>query len=242
MDSMIRLLNKCCLFNHLSVEETERLLKDIISGIKCYKRNEVIFSPFHPAETLGVILTGSIDAQKFFASGKVITVSRRFPCDLIADASIFANINYYPSTVSACENSHIWLVNKANLLKLFSMDNRIMVKFLESVSNRALALNSVIEILSLNSVPAKIACFLTMEQKKQKSSTITLRFPKKSLAEQINVSRPTLLRELKKMQLKGIISCHKRTIKINSPEKLAGLCNGLTGVGGDTLAANAREQ
>jgi CRP-like cAMP-binding protein len=221
---MIRLLNKCNLFNHLSVAEIEGLLKDVASSIKYYKKNEVIFSPLHPADTLGIILKGSIDAQKIFASGKVITVSRRFPYDLIADVSVFANINYYPSTVSACENSHIWLINKANLLKLFAKDNRIMVKFLESVSNRALALNNVIEILSLNSVPAKIAYFLTMEQKKQKSSTITLKFPKKSLAEQINVSRPTLSRELKKMQLRGIISCHKRTIKIHSLEKLADLC------------------
>lgn len=100
-----------------------------------------------------------------------------------------------------------------------------MVKFLESVSNRALALNSLIEILSLNSVSAKIAHFLTMEHKNQNSNTITLRFPKKSLAEQINVSRPTLFRELKKMQLKGIISCHKRTIKIHNLEQLADLCS-----------------
>jgi len=224
LDSMIRLLNKCCLFSHLSVAEIEGLLRDVASSIRCYKKNEVIFSPHYPADTLGIILKGSIDAQKIFASGKVITVSRRFPYDLIADVSVFANINYYPSTVLACENSHIWLINKANLLKLFARDHRIMVKFLETVSNRALALNNVIEILSLNSVPAKIAYFLTMEQKKQKNSTITLKFPKKSLAEQINVSRPTLSRELKKMQLMGIISCHKRTIKIHSLEKLADLC------------------
>jgi CRP-like cAMP-binding protein len=225
MDSMFQLLNRCSLFNHLSVEETATLLRDIAFSIRCYKKNEVIFSPLHPADTLGVILEGSIDAQKIFASGKVITVSRRFPCDLIADAPIFASISYYPSTVTACENSRIWLVNKTELLKLFTRDNRLMVKFLESVSNRALALNSLIEILSLNSVPAKIAYFLTLEHKNQNSNTITLRFPKKSLAEQINVSRPTLSRELKKMQLGGIISCHKRTIKIHSLEKLADLCS-----------------
>jgi len=224
MDSMIRLLNKCSLFNHLSGDEMENLLRDISCNIKCYKKNEVIFSPLHPADKLGIILKGSIDAQKIFASGKVITVSRRFPYDLIADVALFANINCYPSTVTACEHSHIWMINKINLLKLFAMDSRIMVKFLESVSNRALALNNMIEILALNSVPAKIAYFLTMEQKKQKSSTITLKFPKKSLAEQINVSRPTLSRELKNMQLKGIISCHKRTISIHNLEKLTDLC------------------
>lgn len=225
MQSILPLLNRSSLFSHLSLEETSNLLRDTAFSIRCYKRNEVIFSPLHPANMLGVILEGSIDAQKILASGKVITVSRRFPYDLVADAPIFANINYYPSTVTACENSRIWLVNKDELLKLFARDNRLMVKFLESVSNRTLALNNLIEILSLNSVSAKIAYFLTMEHKNQNSSTITLRFPKKSLAEQINVSRPTLSRELKKMQLRGIISCHKRTIKIHSLEKLTDLCS-----------------
>jgi CRP-like cAMP-binding protein len=226
MDSMIQLLNKSYLFSHLSVEEIERLLKDVSSGIKCYKKNEVIFSPLHPADTLGILLKGSIEAQKIFASGKVITISRRFPYDLIADIPIFSNTDCYPSAISACENSHIWLINKANLLNIFAKDPRVMLKFLESVSNRALALSNMVEILSLHSVPAKIAYFIAMEQRRQKSSTITLKFPKKSLAEQINVSRPTLSRELKKMQLKGIISCHKRTIRIQSAEKLAALYNG----------------
>jgi CRP-like cAMP-binding protein len=226
MDDVRWLLNRCCLFNHLTVEETEKLFEDITCSIKCYKKSEVIFSPLQPADRLGVILKGSIDVQKIFASGKVITVSRRLPYDLIADASMFASINCYPATVSARENSHVWLISKAQLLKIFAKDNRIMVKFLESVSNRTLALNNMVEILSLNSVPAKIAYFLTMEQRKANSNTITLKFPKKSLAEQLNVSRPTLSRELKKMQLSGIISYHKRTINIHSLEKLADLCPG----------------
>lgn len=55
MDSMFQLLNRCSLFNHLSVEETATLLRDIAFSIRCYKKNEVIFSPLHPADTLGVI-------------------------------------------------------------------------------------------------------------------------------------------------------------------------------------------
>lgn len=220
VNSMLSQLNKCSLFNHLSAGDVEKLLKGIAFNIKSYKRNEVIFSPLRPVDTLGIILRGAVDAQKLLASGKVITVSRRFPYDLIADASIFAAIDCYPSTVSACENSHVWLINKTELLKLFARDNMLMLKFLESVSNRALALSNAIELFSLRSVGAKIAHFLTMEQGRQKSSTITLLFSKKSLAEQLNVSRPTLSRELKKMQRGGIISCNKRTISILDQSKL----------------------
>lgn len=225
MNSILKFLDHCVLFNHLSKYEIENLLSDIPYTVKDYKKNEVVFSPHHFTDTLGIILDGSVEVQKIFASGKVITVNRRFQYDLIADASLFADIDYYPSTISACENSQIFLINKSNLLKLFSKDEIIMANFLRAVSNRVLALNRTIDILSLNSVPAKIAYFLIMEQKKQKNLTIRLKFTKKSLAEHLNVSRPTLSRELKNLQTQGMISFVKRTIQIHDLEKLEEICS-----------------
>ncbi|QUH24798.1 Crp/Fnr family transcriptional regulator [Serpentinicella alkaliphila] len=224
MNENINVLTNCILFNHLSFEELKSFLSNISYTVKSYKKNEMVFSPNRSSDTLGIILTGSVDVQKIFASGKAVTVSRRYQQDLIAEASIFANIDCYPSTVVSTENSNILLIEKSNLLKLFTMDERIMTKFLESVSNRILALNSTIEILSLNSVPAKISYFLLLEQKKQNSNTIQLKFTKKTLAEHINVSRPTLSRELKNMQLKGMLSFTKKTIEIHSSERLEDIC------------------
>jgi CRP-like cAMP-binding protein len=224
MQDIYGLLIKCSIFNHLSFDEVACLLSNVQYSVKCYKKNEVVFSPHHSPDTLGIILNGSVDVQKIFASGKAITVSKRFQYDLIADASIFANIDCYPSTISACEKSYIFLLHKNNLIKIFSKDEKIMPKFLESVSNRVLALNTTIEILSLGSVSAKIAYYL-LSQNKQSINIIKLKFTKKSLAEQLNVSRTTLSRELKNLQLQGIISFRKRTIEIHRLDKLEQLCS-----------------
>ncbi|SCY76112.1 Crp/Fnr family transcriptional regulator [Alkaliphilus peptidifermentans] len=225
MHSIIKLLGNCTLFNHLSIDELTQLLSDITYNIKYYNKNQVVFSPHHSSDTLGIILDGSVDVQKIFASGKAVTVNRKFQYDLIEDASIFANIDYYPSSISTCENSRILLINKNNILKLFSKDEKIMFKYLQSVSNRVLALNTIIEILSLNSVHAKIAYFLLVERNTQNSNIIKLKFSKKSWAEHLNVSRPTLSRELRNMNLEGIISFNKRTIEIHQIEKLEKLCS-----------------
>jgi len=218
-------LKKSILFNHLSKEDIEKLLLDITYTVKQFKKNEIIFSPHLPCDTLGIILEGTVEVQKILASGKAVTVTRRTQAELIADASLFAETDYYPSTISACEECYIFLINKSNLLKLFSKDEKIIAKFLESVSNRVLALNNTIEILSLNSVAAKIAYFLLSEYKKQNNNTIILKFTKKTLAEHLNVSRPTLSRELKSLQLMGILSFSKRTIKIHNIAKLEELCS-----------------
>lgn len=224
MRNIGELLKNCVIFDHLSAEEISSILSKITYCIKAYSRNEVIFSPHQLSDTLGIILDGRVDVQKIFASGKAVTVNRRGNFDLIADASLFANIDYYPSTIIACEDCHILLISKPNLMKLFSLDERIISKFLQSVSNRVLALNNIIEILSLSSVTAKISYYLITQYKKHSSSTIYLEFTKKSLAEHLNVSRPTLSRELKNMQDMGIISFNKRTIKIYDLDRLEELC------------------
>lgn len=225
MDAVIRQLINCNLFNHLNYNDLNSLFSDINFTVKSFKKNEVIFSPHMRADTLGIVLKGSIDVQKIFASGKSVVVSRRFEYELIADAAIFAKIDYYPSTITACEDSLIFLINKDSLIKLFSRDENIMTKFLESVSTRVLNLNTSIEILSINSVPGKIAYFLLEERENQNSDTIKLKFPKKTWAEHLNVSRPTLSRELRKMEEDNIISFNKRFIYLHNLEKLEELCS-----------------
>lgn len=224
MDTIESHLRKCILFNHLSKDDLFVLLKDITYSTKVFEKNEVIFSPLSIADTLGIILEGAVDVQKIFASGKALTISRRFPYELVADAAIFANIPNYPSTIVACETTHLFMINRANLIKLFTKDEQIMTKFLESVSRRVSALNTSIEILSINSVPGKIAYFLLKEHQKQKTTTITLSFTKKTWAEYLNVSRPTLSRELKNMQSDGVLEFDKRTIHIKSLEMLEEIC------------------
>jgi CRP-like cAMP-binding protein len=223
MQNMGDALKNCVLFDHLPSDKISSLLSKVIYTVKHYRRNEVIFSPHQLCDSLGIILDGKVDIQKIFPSGKMVTINRRGKFDLIADASLFADTEYYPSTIVACVDSHILLFSKTNLMKLFSMDERILSKFLRSVSNRVLALNYTIEILSLCSVAAKISYYLINQYKKHGSNIIRLEFTKKSLAEYLNVSRPTLSRELKNMQKMGIISFDRHHIQINNLDRLVEL-------------------
>jgi len=217
---MLLTLQKCSLFKNKSLSDIEYLLSNIRYTIKEFKRNEVIFSYEKKADTLGILLFGSINVQKLFPSGKVVTVTTRTSADLIADASIFSKSQYYPSTIYTSVPSKLLFIHKSELLKLFLIDEDITINFLESVSNRALTLNQKIEILSLNSIKEKIAFFLLSEYKDNKSDKITLPFSKKVWAEHMNVSRCSLSRELKALSIKEMISFNGRTIVIKDLEAL----------------------
>jgi len=218
-------LQRCILFGDLSSEELLSLLSKIDYRVQNFKKNEVIFSPHQKTDTLGILLAGTVDVQKVFSCGKILTVNRRFAPELIADASIFADITHYPSSILAVEESLIFFINRENLLRLFSLNENIMARFLQSVSNRVLLLNNTIEILSMPSVMSKIAWYLLNAYKRQQSANIKMVYTKKALAEHLNVSRTTLSRELKALKEDGVISFSRKSITILDLEKLENLCS-----------------
>lgn len=224
MKTFVHEVKQCTLFRHMTVDALWKLLQDVNYKMREYKRGEVIFSPHDHANTLGILLSGQVEVQKIFSSGRVITINRRQAPDLIADAALFADTCHYPSTITSCGDSRLMLLSRDVLIKLFEQDPVIMTAFLTSVSNRVMSLSQTIELYSFYSVSAKIAYYLCHELKKQQRCHIKLNMTKKALAEQLNVSRPTLSRELKKLKNRGIISLDKRNIIIHCTDSLESLC------------------
>ena len=213
-------LEKSNLFKNKSLDEIKSLLSKILYKIESFKKNEIIFSPTQKADTMGIVLSGSVDIQKLFPSGKVVILARKEKTDLIGEPCLFAKIKYYPSTVSVCKPCEILFLHKNELQKLFLMDETIMQNFLESVSNSMLVLKNKIEILSLHSIQERISCFLMNQFENNHSSTIKLPFSKKAWAEHMNVSRPSLSRELRNLEMDGILSFDMQTIEIKNLKKL----------------------
>ncbi len=212
------------MFKNKSQDEICHLLSSVNYQIDSYKENEIIFSPLQPADKIGVILSGIVDVQKLFPSGKVVIIERKKSPDLIGESSAFSRLQHYPDTVSAGKACKILFLHKAELLELFALDQDFMLSFLESASNSTLILKHKIGILSLDSIQEKIAGFLIHDYKHDNELhgpyTITLPFSKKAWAEYMNVSRTSLSRELRRLETEGIISFDKRIIEIRDVERL----------------------
>ena len=215
MESYSACLQKSYLFKNKQPAEIQSLLSQIHYQIQDFSENEMIFAAGQPADTLGIVLSGMVAVQKIFPSGKIVTVSSRSDFDLLADATLFAQTNCYPATLVAATGSRILLLPKPELLKLFALDQAIMLNFLCSVANRIFMLNHKIELLSLNSIQAKIAHYLISASEQSGSAVIRLPFSKKAWAEHLNVSRTSLSRELRQLSTGGLISFSKRRIVIN---------------------------
>ncbi|QUI23912.1 Crp/Fnr family transcriptional regulator [Vallitalea pronyensis] len=220
MNNLLLSLQPCCLFKNKSLDEIEKLFSHVQYKTASYKENEIIFSPVQKADRIGIILSGSVDIQKLFPSGKVVIIERKKRFDLIAASSIFSKIDVYPDAVSVSKPCTILFILKSDLLNLFHMDKDFMLNFIESVSNETLMLKHKIGILSLSSIQEKIAGYLIYSNKTYNSYSITLPFSKKAWAEYMNVSRTSLSRELRHLETEGILSFEKRKIHIHDLTKL----------------------
>lgn len=215
MEIFLSLLHNLPFLKHKSPEEISNLLQGVNIINSSYSKGTVILSDTEPAEHLGIVISGSVEAQKIFPSGKTLTIARFKQSDLIAEAAVFSSPNVHHATIIARENCEILFISRSDLLLLFSRDPDIMAHFLELFSNRIILLNQKIELLSLETTRQKIAHFLLKEMRKQQSPDIvTLPFSKLILAEHMNITRPSLSRELSKMSADGWISVTGRKINI----------------------------
>lgn len=224
MKHKLSALQKCTLFQNKSFDEIEALLSEISYRVESFGENDIIFSPVQNADKIGILLSGSVDVQKIFPNGKMVIIERKKACEVIGEC-IFSKYSFYPDNACACKPTKILFILKTDLLKLFTLDNQFMLNFLELTSNSMLMLKHKIGILSLDSIQEKIAGYLIhylqYENEPNNTNIVLLPFSKKAWAEYMDVSRTSLSRELRKLEVEGILSFQNRTIEVMDINRLS---------------------
>lgn len=214
MDDIISILKKCVLFQSMTFTDIESSLEKTNYEVSNYKKNEIIAIEENECTGIGIILNGSIEIQKTFPSGNVVTINRFEAGNIFGEAIVFSKKHVYPATIMSIDSSQIMFVHKNDIIKLCSVSDKFLNNFMAILSDRILMLNSRIKILSHGTIRKKIANFLLDEYKKQNNNFLKFSYGRKKMAEILNVPRPSLSRELMKMKKDGLIDFDKNVIKI----------------------------
>ncbi len=224
MKNLFTMLFNSVLFKNKTQDEIKKALACIEYIVKHYGRGELIFRIDQSTKYIGIILDGSIEVQKNLASGKVISILYKRRGELFGEGSVFSSANAYPCNIYSKTKSTVLLISKENMIKLISEDTVLLNNFLSSFANRLLLLNLKTELLSYSSIQQKVAFSLLYLMDEYKSgNSITLPYSKKTWAEHLNVSRPSLFRELKILCNEKVIAIQNKTITILNEDALAKL-------------------
>ena len=173
-----------------------------------------------PAFRIGIILEGRAEAQKSFPNGSQVNVSVRVPGELIGPAAVYSKNQRYPCDIVALEPTTLMMFQKEDLLSLMQKDVRILRNFTTEIASATYMLQQRLELLSYGGIAQKAAFWLLMQVRQTGKTTVQLPESMSKWAMIMNVSRPSLHREIKKLEEKGIIRCMGKTIEVLKQDDL----------------------
>jgi CRP-like cAMP-binding protein len=213
-------LENSSLFSGVPAVELRKALEGTPHHIQCYNKGEIIFHLMEPATRIGIILEGRVEAQKSFPNGSQVNVSVRLPGEVIGPAAVFSNSQKFPCDIIALEPAIIMMFRRDDLLHLMQRDVRILENLATEIASTTYMLQQRLELLSYNGIAQKAAFWLLMQARQTGKDTVTIPDSVSKWAMLMNVSRPSLHRELKQLESKNIISYSPPNIKILNQDAL----------------------
>ncbi len=213
-------LETSSLFKGIPAKELRDDLETIPHHIQCYDKEETIFFLMEEASQIGLMLEGHAQAQKSFPNGSQVNVSLRGPGELIGPAAVFSSARKYPCDVVAAEPATVMMFRREDLLSLMQKDVRILENLMTEIASATYMLQQHLELLSYNGIAQKAAFWLLTQARQTGKKRVAIPGSVSKWAMMMNVSRPSLHRELKNLELRNIISYEPPAILIRDAEKL----------------------
>ena len=195
-------LENSALFRNIPAKDIQADLDAISWHIRRFDRDETVFSLMERAERIGIVLEGRVQARKTFPNGSQVNVSVCSPSDLVGAAAAFSSGGTYPCDIVSLGPAALLMLRRTDVLALMQKDVRILENLMTEI--------------------ASAACMLQQRLELRQTGGHVIRIPGSvsGWAMMMNVSRPSLHRELKKLESAGILLYRPPLIEISDMEKL----------------------
>jgi CRP-like cAMP-binding protein len=217
----IRALGATRLFDKLSEDELNELLK--LDGCKSdrFEKDDVIYSPTEYRRELAVFIRGEAVVTKKNTSGKKIIMSVLEPGSVFGMAALFYEKDEFLTTITARKPSLILFMNQNWISEAFSKYPVISVNYISILSERIHFLNHRIDAFSYTDSTDRLMCYLSgFKDNNAEISEITMPVNMADLAEALNLGRSSLYRAFETLESEGVLTRKGKKITVLKPERL----------------------
>ncbi|MDX8336723.1 MULTISPECIES: Crp/Fnr family transcriptional regulator [Cetobacterium] len=191
------------IFKNVKEEELKYLFENLKFEIKNFKKEDVLFFRNEKLDGLFLIIDGSLSAEMLKDNGEITKIENLLKGEMIASAFIFGDNNILPVDLIALEKGKIIYIDKKNLLKAFNLNEKILVNFLNEISNRTQFLsNRIWSHFNNKTIKEKVMDYILENKKEDK---IVFKHSINELSERFGVSRPALSRVISEFVKNGIL-------------------------------------
>ncbi len=226
MREIAQKLKNTKLFIGLNEEEILTCLKSIDFNIEEFEKDETIFHVGDKAKHINVLIDGAVSICRDSMDGKrsIVAIFNTVGA-IFGEVFLFLENKGYEHYARAASKVKLLKISKDYLFE-GSKEGKdyhkvFLGNMLSDLAFKNYYLNRKVQILSCSSLRQKIAMFLIQNMDRNKRCISGL--GREEMADLLNTARPSLSRELMKMQEEGIIEIDKKHIIIKNIEALENL-------------------
>ncbi|HBR01282.1 MAG TPA: transcriptional regulator [Ruminiclostridium sp.] len=228
IEQYLSALEKCDLFEKIEADALRSLIKCIRPHIQSFSRSDFVVRSGDKLESLGIVLEGEASVFKESISGNRLLIKNLTVGEMFGEIAAFARQTEWPALVQANTPLTVCFIDKNKITgqcrNLCPYHSAMITNMLNVVSKRALMLSRKMDYISIKTMRSKLCTFIYEQHLKSGKATFNLPMNRGQLADFLNVSRPSMSRELSRMKEEGMIDYHLSTIKILDIESLKACC------------------
>ncbi|MGE3911851.1 MAG: Crp/Fnr family transcriptional regulator [Chloroflexota bacterium] len=187
------------------------------------RRGQHIYTPGETREALFLLKTGNVRLYRLTADGKKLVLSTLGPHTVFGDMPL-AGQQMYGAFAEAVTDCMICVLGRADLEKLIEARPMVAIRLLETVGQRLLEAEAVIEDFAFKGVPARLAMLL-LRLAGHGGADEVRGYSHQDLAEMIGSYRETVTATLDDFKRRGLVTVGRRHIHLldrSGLQRLAG--------------------
>ena len=212
MKEYFPVLKSVSLFSGIDIGGLEPMLGCIGAKVKKVRKGAIVLLAGDKPRHVGIVLSGQLQIIREDYEGNRSILSVLTSGDTFAEALCCAGVAESPVTVLADSEGAIMLLSIERILHTCPQScsfHRAMIKnLLGIVARKSLMLQNHMEILSLNSIRAKVIRYIESLAPKH-GHEVVIPLNREEMADHLCVDRSALSHELSKMKKDGLIDYRK---------------------------------
>ncbi|MBQ8599366.1 MAG: Crp/Fnr family transcriptional regulator [Oscillospiraceae bacterium] len=213
-ENQILLIAKNPVFQSVPLEVLQPLLEQNIQ-LRSFKKGEIIYSPNHFEESMGLFLTGTAVAEK--SNGSVI-LNTFAPGSCFGVATLFSHSRRYVTTVKASSDCLVAFFSGEAMTRLFREEPQISLNYIGFLASRIHFLNRKIDQFTAVSAEEKLVLWLLEQAEQENPFQLSISYAK--LADMLDLGRSSLYRALDALEACGILHKEGKLLTVLDMERL----------------------
>lgn len=214
----INQIKKNELFSNIEQQDLLSMLSCLCPNITSYKKKNLIALSDDSFKGIGIILDGTVILTKEGITGNRNIMAKLHANDMFGEVIAFSGFTKWTVTIEALTDCTIMFLPPHKIVhscpSSCGSHTTLIENMLSIISKKALHLNRKLEYLTIKTIRSKLCSYIYELYNTHNSLTIKMPLNRNELAQFLNITRPSLSRELINLKNDGIIDYDKHKIKI----------------------------